>query len=294
MWPAVSGAAAQAKVVDTVANNLANSNTPAFKKDLQTFKEYLAAEERISQPTDVPRGRIKDKEFYPLESKDQAFVINDGTYTTFQQGSLQITDNPLDVALDGPGFLEVSTPFGVRYTRHGSLKLATDGKLVTAEGYPVLSSNPAGLANTVQPAGAVQPSQGGQTTQGRVAVEPGPEVLARMIQITDQSGPLGITQKGGVYIGERLVANLSLVEFANPQLLQKQGGQLYVNGDQQNVKAEQPATIVRQGMIENSNVNPVEEMTNLIKSHRLYEQNLKAIKTYDELMNKESNEIGKY
>ncbi|MGK5087212.1 flagellar hook-basal body complex protein, partial [Bdellovibrionota bacterium FG-2] len=136
MWTAVSGAVAQQQNVDVVANNLANADTLGFKKDAPTFKEYLASVERNHDGGDVPRGMIKEKEFYLLDGKDQAMVINDGTYTNFKQGNLKVTQAPLDVALDGPGFLEVSTPAGIRYTRQGSLKMAMDGRLVTSEGYP--------------------------------------------------------------------------------------------------------------------------------------------------------------
>ena len=149
---------AQSQNVDVIANNLANTDTMGFKKDLPTFKEYLASVERTPEPLDIPRGPIKDKDMFPLDGRDQAFVVVDGTYTNFRPGTLRVTQSPLDVAMDGPGFLEVSTPDGVRYTRQGSLKVAMDGRLVTNQGYPVLAAQPGGLA--APPAENAQPGQG--------------------------------------------------------------------------------------------------------------------------------------
>jgi flagellar basal-body rod protein FlgF len=294
MWTAVAGASAQALAVDTVANNLANSDTLAFKKDLPTFKEYLSTIEREHETADVPRGPIKDKEFYPTDGRDQAFVVVDGTYTNFRQGNLKVTKSPLDLAVDGPGFFEVSTPNGIRYTRHGSLKMATDGRLVTPEGYPVLAAQPGGLANAL-PAATVQPSQGGQTTQGGVAAGPGenPEVTARYINLRDRRGPITVNPEGELYVGDQLVARMAIVEFQDLNKLQKSGGQLFENRDPMNSQAQTQKTQLRQGMLETSNVNPIEEMTNLIKANRMFEHDLKAMKTYGEILQREVNDIGK-
>jgi flagellar basal-body rod protein FlgF len=284
LWTSAAGAAAQARNVEIVANNLANSDTLGFKKDIPTFKEYLAVIERDQDAGDIPRGPIKEKEFYPLDGRDQAYVVMDGTHTNFRQGTLRVTQSPLDVALDGPGFLEVSTPNGVRYTRQGSLKAAMDGRLVTSEGFPVLAATPGGLA--AQPEGIVQPGQGGLATQGRVAVE-------RFINLRDR-GPVSISAAGEIYAGDDLIARLSVTEFQDLSKLQKQGGQLFENRDQANVLSGTPIrTQVRQGVIETSNVNPIEEMTNLIKANRLFEHDLKAMKTFDALLGKEANDIGK-
>ena len=303
MWTAAAGAAAQSQNVDVVANNLANVDTLGFKKDAPTFKEYLTSLEREKESLDIPRGQIKDKDFYPLDGRDQAYVIVDGTYTNFRQGNLRVTKSPLDLALDGPGFLEVSTPSGIRYTRQGSLKMAMDGRLVTSEGYPVLSQQPGGLASAL-PATAVQPSQGGLTTQGGVAAGQGSELAnalnaeqalaaQRFINIGDRSN-ITINGGGEVYAGDELIASLSVVEFGDLTKMRKAGGVLFENKDPTNiVRGEQQKTVVRQGMLETSNVNPVEEMTNLIKANRLFEHDMKALKTYGELLGKEASEIGK-
>jgi len=288
IWPSVSGAIARSQAIDTIANNLANANTDGYKKDQPTFKEYLSTYEREKLAVDIPRGPIKDKDLYPLDGRDQAFVVTDGTYTDFSQGALKVTNAPLDVALEGPGFLEVSTPSGIHYTRHGSLKLATDGRLVTSEGYPVLSAQPGGLA---QPLPIVQPGQGGLSTQGGVAVGLGEQ--ARAINLRDAVGRVSITDQGDIYAGDRKVGKLSVVEFNDRNHLRKVGNGLFTNIDPKNVRPKVQETALRQGVVETSNVNPVSEMADMIKAQRLYEHDLKAVKTVDSMMELESNQVGK-
>lgn len=296
LWTAVAGASAQAHTVDTVANNLANADTLGFKKDVPAFREYLSVLEREHEAQDVPRGPIKDKDFYPLDGRDQAFVVVDGSYTNFRPGSLKVTQVPLDLALDGPGFFEVSTPSGVRYSRQGSLKMATDGRLVNAEGYPVLAAQPGGLASAL-PASAVQPGQGWPTTQGGVAAEPGMNVAnatvaQRYINLRDRGTNISISSSGEIYAGDELVAKLNVVEFRDLKKLRKQGSLLFENRDPANLAPPQ-RTVVRQGMVETSNVNPVEEMTNLIKANRMFEHDMKALKTYGDMLGREATDIGK-
>lgn len=294
IWNATAGAVAQSQVVDTVANNLANADTMGFKKDSVTFKEFLAAQEKLDNAADIPRGPVKDKDFYPLEGKDQSFVVVDGTYANFRPGHLKITNAALDVAVDGPGFFEVSTPSGVRYTRHGSFKVATDGRLVTTDGFPVLASQPGGLAadnpNTAQLVNQPQSGQGRLETQGGVATEAG--LAARFINLKDANGRVSISPSGEIYSGSELLAKLSVREFLDARKLRKVGNVLFENKDPVNLKpVERPE--LRQGMLETSNVNPVEEMTALIRANRLFEQDLKSMKTYGELMQREANDIGK-
>jgi flagellar basal-body rod protein FlgG len=268
MWTAAAGASAQAQNLDVIANNLANSDTPAFKKDMPTFKEYLATTERVHIPEDIPRGPIKDKEFYPLDGRDQSYVVMDGTHTSFRQGNLRVTQGQLDIALDGPGFLEVSTPKGIRFTRQGSLKVLADGKLATSDGFPVLSSEPVGISTNIQ------------------------DPQARMINLRDRGGRFVINELGEIYAGGELVGRLSVSEFRDSKGLHKIGSHLFENLDPTN-RRQAGQTVVRQGVLETSNVNPIEEMTQMIQTNRLFEADLKSLKTYGELLGKEANEIGK-
>jgi flagellar basal-body rod protein FlgF len=284
MWTAASGAAAQALNLDTIANNLANTDTPAFKKDVTTFKEYLGTLEREHQPGDIPQGPIKDRDLYPLDGKDQAFVVVDGTHSIHKQGPHRVTQRLLDVALEGPGFLEVNTPQGIRYSRQGSLKVAADGRLVNSQGYPVLAATPdtgaggTNLSNSPIPGGPA----GGTL----------PNVAGRYINLRDRGTYLTISDQGEIFDRDDLVAKLNVVEFKNLGKLQKSGAQLFENKDPVNpIRAN--STLIRQGVLEGSNVNPIEEMTNLINANRLFEQDMKSLKTYGELMGKEANEVGK-
>ncbi len=294
MWTSVSGAAAQAQAVETVANNLANVDTNGFKKDQPAFKEYLSSIEREHTRPSIHIGPIKDKDLNPLYDKDQSHVIVSGTYTNFKQGPMKITKAPLDVAIEGPGIIEVSTPQGLRYTRHGSFKVAVDGRLVTNEGYPVLTARPGGLAsadpmalNASEANAATNP---GDPIPGSLA---DPNVASRFINLKDR-GNLSFTEKGEIYANGDLVGQLSLVEFSDPKFLQKTGLQYFANTDPtKNRAGDALNSKLHQGMLEGSNVNPVEEMTNLIKANRLFEHDLKVMKTFGEMMGREANDIGK-
>ncbi len=107
--------------MDVVANNIANLNTTGFKADGSLFEEYLASAARADQTG----GRV-------------SFVLDRGIWHDMSQGPVEHTGNPLDVAIDGKGFLVVQTPRGERYTRNGSMQINASGQLVTSDGYAVL------------------------------------------------------------------------------------------------------------------------------------------------------------
>lgn len=283
MWTSAAGAAAQSQNVEIIANNLANADTVGFKKDLPTFREYLTTLEREHGPEDIPRGAFKDKDFYPLDGRDQAYVVMDNTYTNFKQGTLKVTHSPWDFAIEGPGFLEVSTPFGPRFTRQGSLKLSPEGRIVTTEGFPVMNATSRPDAG---PAATPPLVQG----QGRV---PAGLDLSRAISVRDRQGAVNIAQDGSVFVGDDFVGKLSLVEFTDLNKLRKVGGGMFENKEAANFAQGPLRSFARQGMIELSNVNPVEEMVNLIKANRLFEHDMKALKTYGEILGKEATEVGK-
>lgn len=296
MWTSVSGAAAQAHAVETVANNLANVDTNGFKKDLPAFKEYLSSVEREHDRPSIHIGPIKDKDVNPLYDKDQSHVIVHGNYTNFKQGPMKVTKAPLDVAIEGPGLIEVATPQGGKFTRHGSFKVAADGRLVTNEGYPVLLARAGGLATDGPSALSATIGSGAGELQSGAQV-PGslgdPNVASRFINMKDR-GNISITEKGEIYSGTDLLGQLSLVEFQDPKLLQKTGLQYFANTNpEKNPAKEATGSLLHQGMVEGSNVNPVEEMTNLIKANRLFEHDLKVMKTFGEMMGREANDIGK-
>jgi flagellar basal-body rod protein FlgF len=270
--------------VDTVSNNLANANTDGFKKDEPTFREFVGALEAPAQPQEIPRGPITNKDLHPLDGRDKSYVVVSGVHTDFGNGQQRRTNSALDVALEGPAFFEVWTPGGVRYTRAGAFRSNVDGQLVTSEGYFVLGRAQEGF------------DQGRALAQAQ-ELEPGqlpPEIQGRVLTVAPIEKVLNISLSGQIFDGDNEIGQLGMVEFANTDYLKKQGGLLFENSDAElNPATVAQRTQVKQAMLETSNVNPVAEMAKLISAHRLFEHDMKAIQTYDQLMNKESNDLGK-
>jgi len=211
--------------MDVVANNVANVNTNGFKADKSLFQEYLKT------------GAHEDN----FVGRDRAvsYVLDNGTFKDFSQGPSEQTKNPLDVAIDGSGFLVVQTAAGERYTRDGGLQINNQGQLVTPAGDPVLGSS-------------------------------GPIVF----QPTDHD--ISIASDGNITVLEGLNridsvrGKLRLVSFADAQRLLKEGTNLYSAG----TATAQPdaSSKVQQGFIEKSNVNSVAEMSRMIEVTRTYTQ----------------------
>lgn len=261
IYSAVSGAMAQSSRLDTIANNLANVNTTGFKKDRQVFSEYLSAHEKAPDVMQVPRVPASIESFYDMQGGDNAYVNPSGTYTNFEQGLLRSTGSPMDVAIEGRGFLEVLTPQGVRFTRNGGMQVDGNGRLVTKDGFPVLREGQGDPAQRVMTLG---------------------------------SRNVTISQAGDVYEGGAQVGRLSVVDFLNPDDLQKQGGSLFALKDNA-ISVPLPAreAKVQQGFLEGSNVNVVDEMTDMIAANRVFEATQQAIKGHDQMDDKLINQVGK-
>jgi flagellar basal-body rod protein FlgF len=180
-------------------------------------------------------------------------IVEDGTKTVFDQGELHKTGNELDVAIEGPGFFKVNTPQGVRYSRAGNLGLDRQKKLVHTSGYPMLG-------------------------------EKG--------EITLAGKNIAIGKDGTVRMDGTEVARLAVVEFRDPDLLKKEGASLFKN-DELAEETLSTKSVVHQGSIEASNVNPVTEMVKLIESLRSYEACIKVIQSGDEMDGKSVNEVGR-
>jgi flagellar basal-body rod protein FlgF len=213
--------------IDVVANNIANLNTTGFKADNSMFEQFLSPVARENR-FNVPDRRL-------------SFVNDRGTWRDLRAGAIQQTGNPLDVAINGDGYLVVQTPNGERYTRNGALQINGQGQLVTAGGAQVVGDS-------------------------------GPIVF----QATDHD--VAISADGQVTVVEGVATKtesvrgrIRLVSFATPQLLQKDGD---TNFSATGGLAATPDTTSRlqQGAIEKSNVNGVVEMTRLIEVSRAYQQ----------------------
>jgi flagellar basal-body rod protein FlgF len=262
VYTALSGAIAQSQKLDTIANNIANVNTPGFKKDKQVFEEYLTANEKPPALMNVPKIPASIESFYDTQGGDKSFVDTRGTFTDFTQGTVKPTGNRMDLAIEGRGFFEVATPQGIRFSRAGNFTLDGDGKLVTKDGYPVLKEGE------------------------------GADPSARVIRLTGQ-GEITINDKGEVFEGTENLGKLSIIDVKDPDHLQKAGHSLY--GVRANVNPEfvNSGSGVKQGFLELSNVNIVQEMTDMISANRVFESTQKAISAYDSMADKLVNVVGK-
>ncbi len=274
LWVPLSGAISQQRNVETIANNVANANTPGFKKDQLVFKEHLTVLDKGYGDIDMPHKEWKPKDFYRSYGAEHAHVKVDGSYTNFQQGQLTPTGNLLDVGLQGPGFIEVLTPNGVRFTRRGILTLNPEGLLVTDQGNPVLKS----LNLPKKEEGVEQP--------------PLPQPQERLIKIS--GGRVSINLQGEIFTDNNPVGKLSVVEFNDSHALRKEGNSLYVNKNLENIKSTITKTSIHQGFVEQSNVNAVQEMSDLIKANRQFESIQKVIKAYDNIAGKSVNDISRF
>jgi len=278
LWVPLSGAIAQMRKVETIANNVANANTPGFKKDNLIFKEYLTQFEKgADQDIDLPHKEWKPSDFYRSYGAEHAKVKIDGSYTNFEQGQLTPTGNPLDLGLKGKGFLEVLTPNGVRYTRRGNLTINATGQLVTDGGNPVLNKLDPALLATETPEGG----------------SPLPKPEERLINIP-QGGRVTVNIQGEILINNEKLTDLSIVEFKNIQSLKKEGNSFFINNDFKNISSAPVKTAIHQGFIEQSNVNAIAEMSELIRANRQFESIQRVIKTYDTISGKGINEIAKF
>jgi flagellar basal-body rod protein FlgG len=190
-----------------------------------------------------------------VESLTNAPVLSGTSFATdFSAGPLKQTGNTLDLALEGDGFFVVNTPEGRAFTRQGNFHLDSGGKLVNSEGY---------------------------------------EVLANGGPVTINGGKVDVDGKGGIFVDGNQVASLEVVDFPKPYTLQKAGGVQFMPAG--SGADEQPArnTGIRQGFLEESNVNPLLEMAQLIETNRYYESCVKMVQSYDNLASKAANELGK-
>jgi flagellar basal-body rod protein FlgF len=211
--------------LDVVANNVANVNTAGFKADSSLFEEFLMS------------GAHEDN--FVGNDRRLSYVQDRGTYRDFSQGATEATKNPLDVAIDGGGFLVVQTAGGERYTRDGGLQLNGQGQLVTTSGNPVLG------------------------TGGPITFQPGDHDVN-----VAADGTITVVEANNRIDSVR--GKLRLVSFADAQKLLKEGANLYSAGE----GAAQPdiASTVKQGFIEKSNVNAVAEMSRMVEVTRAYTQ----------------------
>lgn len=257
IYIAASGAFKQERKLDVIANNLANMGTTGFKRDGLAFKELIppfTETAKLSASLDP-----KPTAFQPDPKVSYVGVTE--LYTDASNGTLRQTGNALDLSLDGEGFFVVDTPNGQRYTRNGNFKLRGDGTLSTHEGFKVLGKD------------------------------------GEPIKIDTQGGQIAINSSGGIVVGNGSQAtpqgDLQVVNFLDMTKLAKEGNGLYRIADPSVKKQSVQDVSVQQGFLETSNVNPIEEMTNMIVTMRAFEAYQKIIQSIDEADEQAVNAIGR-
>jgi len=225
--------------LDIIANNLANANTAAYKREDLAFVEYLVKPDAAGNPTFTRAdGRV-------------SMVQDLGVVRDTDQGPMTETGAPLDVAINGDGYFVVQTPEGVRYTRLGRFQVDAGGQLVTSDGHAV------------------------QGTAGPIFVPP-------------DDGEVKIARDGTISTEGGAIGRLNLVGFDETVNLRHAGSGLYIADG-----AAQPApeSEVIQGMVEESNVQPIVELTQMIAVLRNFQAAQKMIDTQDDMQRRVINTV---
>jgi flagellar basal-body rod protein FlgG len=248
---AATGMQAQQTNVEVIANNLANMNTTGFKVQRAEFQDLLYQNVERPGSATADTGAV-----LPSGVQIGVGVRTAATYRITGQGNLVATSNPYDVAINGKGYFHVMMPDGTdSYTRDGSFSLSPDGQIVTAKGYvvvPGIAVPQDAIAVTINGVGQVQATVAGQTA---------PQTLGQ----------------------------LELARFPNEGGLQALGDNLFqVTLASGSVVTGLPGSpgfgTLQQGYLETSNVNPVQEITDLITAQRAYEMNSKVITAADQML----------
>lgn len=255
LWTAASGMKAQQLGMDTLSNNLANVNTTGFKKQKMEFKDLLYTTMR-NVSNDVNQGE-------PVNLQIGHGVRPVATSRLFMDGNLERTENPTDIALQGPGFFAIKNP-GTNpeffYTRDGNMKFSVQDNtliLVDSQGRQVMTSDDAEIT-----------------------------VESNMKEFTiSEAGVITAKTPEGEIVN---LGQIKIVQFVNPEGLKAIGDNLFVetvnSGEPVLEEEDERETKLIQGYLESSNVQLVDEMVKMIMTQRAYEINSKAVQTADDML----------
>lgn len=251
---AMFGAMSNEIRLNQIANNLANVNTTAYKKDRVAFHDTFL---RFAHDYMVDaRPSLRDKDLWPKADLFAKPRLSDQK-TDFSQGALQNTGNPLDLALVGEGFFRVRTPDGDYLTRNGSFQLSSEGTLITEQGFEVLG------------------------TGGPVAIPPGTRNVS-------------IDAAGQIRADEQVLGALELVDVDDKRQLQKIGNNLYQIDPEGTAAEIPPEDLsVEQGFLERANVEVVTEMVDMIETQRAHQMYSKMMQGTGEIDQKLINTVGR-
>ncbi|MCA9100274.1 MAG: flagellar basal-body rod protein FlgG [Planctomycetales bacterium] len=254
LYTAATGMTSMQTKLDVIANNLANINTTAFKKDRANFEDLFYRIESL------PGAQDANGIFTPTGIEVGLGSRVQSTQTDYQQGDFQNTNRELDVLIEGEGFLQVIDPNSqqILYTRAGNLNINADGNLVT-----------------------------GSAQTGRL-IEPAITIPqdATKIQI-GSDGQVSVLQPGSPNLNQ--VGQLQLATFINPDGLLKLGENLYAQTDASNTPiignpGQDGLGVIRQNYLEASNVEPVRELIDLITTQRAFELNSQTVQAGDQML----------
>jgi len=234
---AASGASSQLTALDATANNLANATTPGYKTEQAVFREHLIAAALVGS---------SERE---MRYNGVAEVASD-----MRQGPLKVTNNPLDVSIEGDGFFAVQTPRGERYTRAGAFQLGPAGTLVTTDGYAVL------------------------------------DAAGSPIQVPLEGGQLAIGEDGILRMDGEDAGQLKVVTFGDLRGLEKEGEQLFRTTTRAGVP-EPASPRLHGGTLEMPNVSIVKGMTDLVSATRAFEALQRAVEAFSQLEHRAANDI---
>ncbi|WP_319588670.1 flagellar basal-body rod protein FlgG [uncultured Desulfobulbus sp.] len=257
LWTATTGMSAQNLNMDVIANNLANVSTSGFKKSRADFQDLLY------QIMKVPGSPTSADTKSPTGIQVGLGVQPGSVTKVFTEGDIVQTGNTLDVAIEGAGFFQVAMPDGnTAYTRSGNLKLDGEGRITTSDGYPIqpeITIPEDALQVTISQTGVVSAIVGGDTTSTELG----------NIDLADFVNDAGLLAIGKNLFRETEASGTALV----------------------GTPGENGIGTLLQGYVENSNVNLVEELTQMISAQRAFEINSKVISTSDEMMQTVTNMV---
>jgi len=252
LWIAKTGMTAQQTQLDVISHNLANVSTTGFKRNNAVFEDLIYQNLRQVGANTTEQNQLPTGLHLCLGVRTVA------TSRNFTQGSLQETKNSLDVAINGNGFFEVTMPDGtIGYTRDGSFQVDAQGRVVTSSGLPV--------------------ANGITVPQGATSISISADgVVSAIVAGNTQPQQLG---------------SLAMSSFINPAGLEPVGQNLFKESaasgqPQQGTPGTNGLGFIKQGFLESSNINVVEELVNMIQTQRAYEMNSKAIQTSDQMLAK--------
>lgn len=246
-----TGMYAQQMNVEVIANNIANMGTSGYKRQRAEFQDLMYQNIRLPGAQSASTGEIA-----PTGIQMGSGVKVDSVTRMHTQGTMEVTDNSLDVSVNGNGFFPIQLPTGeTAYTRAGTFKMNQDGLLITNEGYQV---NP-GI--TIPP----------DTTD--ITINKNGEVWVKL----------------GGQMDLQNVGQIELARFANDAGLEARGDNLFMETPASGtavtgIAGEENFGTIEQGVLELSNVNIVSEITKMITAQRAYEMNSKVIQSSDDMM----------